>query len=196
MIRLSDATRRGFTLLEIMITIAVLGFAIMPMLLIREQSETRYYQARYANVARELGRELMSEIEFRGIDHDSGQFDGYPGFSWQLEIQEMDLVTGKGETDDQKREREEKEEKKNKGKNNSLYQPADATIGKDGEEEEDEDEVYPVRRVTLTILYPDLTAENDVPAKLVLETILPMLPDEDDEGLNSLPGNNSPFQNK
>ncbi|MBI4878239.1 MAG: type II secretion system protein [Planctomycetes bacterium] len=166
-------SERAFTLLEIMLTIALVAVAIVPMLRIREQCTRQSYQARNANLARMLARELMSEIEFHGLDQISGQIDGYPGFSYEAEIQEVDLITGKDEQED-----EEKDDPFNSSRD-STYQPADAVWAADREEEKENQE-YPARRVRLTLFYPNVARDaSEEPLKLVIETLFAPLPEED-----------------
>lgn len=160
------SSERGFTLLEIMVTLALVGTAVIPMLLIRERAARQHHQARHANVARMLARQLLSEVEFRGVDQNSGDFDGYPGFHYELEVEEVDLVTGD----------EEDEEEDEPGSPN-YNGPGDAIFP-----EEEDDGEYPVRRVSLTIFYPNLkNTEADEPLKLEIQTIFDRLPDEDDD---------------
>ncbi len=163
------APERGFTLLEIMMTITLVGVTIIPMLLIRERSTRQAYQAHHYNTVRMLARELLSELEFRELDTMAGEIDGYPGFSYTIEVQEVDLVTGEEEEDE--------DDPYGKGYGNSGgYTPADAIDPDDEDEEMD----YPVRLVTLTLKYPNLKDDAEESAELKIETIFPPLPKEED----------------
>lgn len=165
---------RGFTLLEIMLTIAVVGVAVVPVLLIREQSTRQSYQARNANIARTLARELMSEIEFHGLDPQAGPIDGYPGFAYEYEMEQIDLISG--ETEDEEDKYDPYNRKSTDGK---IFSPSDGLAPNEDTLEED---AYLVRRVTLTITYPNLrTTGEDEPNRLVIETIFPALPEDEEK---------------
>lgn len=168
----------GFTLLEIMMTVTLVAIAIIPLLLIRERSVIKSYQAHNANLARMHAREILSEVEFRGIDQGSGQIDGFPGFSYNVEIQEVDLVTGEDDED-------EDSAFSDNNSSSSKYEPQDQTWADD---EEDEEKIYPVRRVTLTLWYPNLDPEaGEESLELMIEAIFPPLPEDDSEfmGVNN-----------
>src|SRR5690606_27253112 len=138
---------------------------------IRERAVEQAYQAHHLNTVRMLARELLSELEFHELDQMAGEFDGFPGFSYQIEVQEVDLVTGEEEED------EDDPFGKNSG-NAGGYKPADAIDPNDEDEEDEMD--YPARLVTLTIKYPNLSADSEEPAEFQIETIFPPLPKEED----------------
>jgi prepilin-type N-terminal cleavage/methylation domain-containing protein len=163
---------KAFTLLEIMLTMAIVGVAVVPALLIREQSKRQSYQARNANIARTLARELMSEIEFHGLDPRASRIEGYPGFEYEYEIEQVDLVSGEEEDE------QDQNDPYNQQRTDSrvFTGPGDAIFP---EEQEQDDDSYLVRRVKLTIRYPNLKKDGaDQPNQLVIETILPALPEE------------------
>ncbi len=174
--------RAGFTLLEVMVTIAVVGGSLVAILALREKAQVQMYEARNANIARSLARQFLSEIEFRDPGtQKSGGFDGYDGFTYTLDIREVDLVTGDDPEDKNgdgftKDDKTNSSSKKKKSSSSSAFKPGDAV-----DPEEDELE-YPVRRVKLTIDYPNLSDSGDQAGKahqLVIETILPALPKDD-----------------
>jgi general secretion pathway protein I len=84
---------RGFTLLEVMVALAVLAFAIVGLLglharnikfIARDQSLTR---------ATLLARELVSQIQFevltnglQSLGDSQGTFEGYPGYRWERQV--------------------------------------------------------------------------------------------------------------
>jgi len=85
--------RAGFTLLEVMVALAIIAFAIVGLLglharnikiVARDQSLTR---------ATLLARELISQIQFEvttnglgDLGNDQGTFDGYPGYRWERRV--------------------------------------------------------------------------------------------------------------
>lgn len=179
------SSSRGFTLLEVMATLAIIGGVMVIVLESRESALSNFYVARNANIARSLARELMSELSFKEPDDLRGGFDGYEGFEFEIEITREDLVSG--ETDEESDNdpystgRDWKERDKGTGSSGSSnsggFTPADSLIPDDEEQPE-----YPVRRIKVTVFYPNLRGGDDAdPLKLVLETIMPPLPDEEDE---------------
>lgn len=166
-------SEHAFTLLEIMLTIAVVGVALVPILLVREQSRRQSYQARNANIARTLARELISEIEFHGLDPQASQIEGYPGFEYEYEIEQIDLVSGEEEGEDDRNDQYNQD-----SSSSAVFSgPGDAIFP----EEQEQQDAYLVRRVKLTIRYPNLkTNAGDEPNQLVIETILPALPEEEE----------------
>ena len=83
----------GFTLLEVMVALAIIAFAVVGLLglharniriVARDQSLTR---------ATLLARELISQIQFQvttsglqDLGDDQGTFDGYPGYRWERRV--------------------------------------------------------------------------------------------------------------
>jgi general secretion pathway protein I len=83
----------GFTLLEVMVALAIIAFAMVGLLglharnikiVARDQSLTR---------ATLLARELISQIQFqvtanglRDLGDDQGTFEGYPGYRWERRV--------------------------------------------------------------------------------------------------------------
>jgi general secretion pathway protein I len=88
-----SAPRAGFTLLEVMVALAIIAFAVVGLLglharnikiVARDQSLTR---------ATLLARELISQIQFevttnglQDLGDDQGTFDGYPGYRWERHV--------------------------------------------------------------------------------------------------------------
>ncbi len=85
--------QRGFTLLEVLVALAIIAFAVVGLLglharniriIARDQNMTR---------ATLLGRELISQIQFQvstnglqDLGDSSGTFDGYPGYRWERHV--------------------------------------------------------------------------------------------------------------
>lgn len=163
---------RGFTLLEIMVTIAVVAFALVPMLLIRERTTVESMTARNFNIARTLARELLTELEFHELDSNSGSFENHPLFEYDIEVEEVDLVTGEEDEDDRY------DDKQDNAEDGSVFTPGDAMFPED----EEDNRIYPVRRVKLTLTYPNLRPDSALERnELVIETILPPLPEDESE---------------
>ena len=91
--RADARTPRGFTLLEVLVALAVIAFAFVGLLglhagnikaIARDQNLTR---------ATLLARELVSQIQYQvltdgleGLSDSHGTFDGYPGYRWEREV--------------------------------------------------------------------------------------------------------------
>jgi prepilin-type N-terminal cleavage/methylation domain-containing protein len=166
---------RGFTLVEILVTIAIIAIAMFPLLQAREMSTVKSFRARDANLARELARRLLSELEFHDLQDLNGEVEGYPGFLYDITVEEEDLVTGEKEDEDEKQLGSSKNKsKKEQDQNPSAFKPGDAV---DPDEAESQD--YPVRRVKLTLTYPNLLDEEK-PHQLVIVTLLQPLPDQEE----------------
>ncbi len=169
-----------------MLTLAVMAL-IVPMLAIREQSVNQYIAARNDNLARTIARDLLTELEFHDLDSRGGQIDGQPGFTYQLDIEEVDLVTGEGDPEAEKREKDKQAKRAGDDDSSSRFKPSDAQGGKNDELQE---LVDPVRKVKLTLKYPNLREDAKEPNQLVIETILPALPEAIEEHNKKM---NSPF---
>jgi len=90
--------RAGFTLLEVMIAMGIIGFAFVGLLglharnigmTIRDQNLTR---------ATLLSRHIISEIQYKAqvegiesVSSSGGNFEGYPGFRYETEVESTDL---------------------------------------------------------------------------------------------------------
>jgi general secretion pathway protein I len=87
------ARQAGFTLLEVMVALAIVAFAIVGLLglharniqiIARDQSLTR---------ATLLAREIISQIQFQvmtnglqDLGDSQGTFEGYPGYRWERRV--------------------------------------------------------------------------------------------------------------
>jgi prepilin-type N-terminal cleavage/methylation domain-containing protein len=173
----SDRRRSGFTLLEVMVTMAIVGGALVTLLISREKAVNDLIETRNNNWARQIAREMLTELEFHELDRYSGQLDQYPGFSFDIHVEDIDLVTGEGDADAEEREREKKEKRlsnEQQGDADSRFKPGDLLEDEEGQEEL----VYPVRKVKLRVEWPNMSgADGAEPNKLEIEAILPQLPE-------------------
>lgn len=161
--------------------------SIFLMLQIREQAINRSIEARNSDLARMLAREILTELEFHDIESRGGPFDEYPGFSYAVEVEEVDLVTGEGDPEAEKREQD-KQLKRQGGDPEARFDRSDLQSNDD----ELQELVYPVRKVKLTIRYPNLREDAKEPYQVDIETILPALPEAIEEHNKKM---ESPFQN-
>jgi prepilin-type N-terminal cleavage/methylation domain-containing protein len=82
-----SASSTGFTLLEVMVAVAITGGAIVMLLHMHSTSMALHERCRSMLIAQHLIRELIAELEVVGYPGDVEQeqdiSDKYPGFKWQ-----------------------------------------------------------------------------------------------------------------
>ena len=85
----------GFTLLEVMVAIALIAIALMAVLGSQSQSVSLAGEARFNTTAALLARSKMAEIESRApedLTADSGDFDeDFPGYTWKMAVSNVVL---------------------------------------------------------------------------------------------------------
>ena len=89
-------SRRGFTLLEVVVALAILGVALVSILEVNAQSVAKHVYAKKLTVATLLARSKMIDLEQKLYDQgltvddeeDSGDFgeDGWPSFKWRSKV--------------------------------------------------------------------------------------------------------------
>jgi len=86
-------TLSGFTLLEVMIALAVMSIVLVSVYRMHSQSLTMNTAARFYTLAPLLAQNKMAELEALssdGFPNDSGDFgEQYPGYSWQISITDV-----------------------------------------------------------------------------------------------------------
>ncbi|PIE60510.1 MAG: hypothetical protein CSA31_01670 [Desulfobulbus propionicus] len=84
----------GFTLLEVLIAVAVLSLATVTLLGAQSQSIPILSEARFLTTASMLAQEKLSELEFipfSEIDNDSGDFgEDFASFTWAVTVSPLD----------------------------------------------------------------------------------------------------------
>ena len=88
--------RKGFSLLEVMIAMAILATVLVVLLQNHGMSIRVSLRARQASIAANLARDLMTEIELEGfptVGSETGNFMDrypglYPGYTWEREVNE------------------------------------------------------------------------------------------------------------
>jgi len=85
----------GFTLLEVMIAVAVLAIALSAVLGLQSRSLTLAAESRFHTTAALLAQGKMAETAVAGLGNlasDSGDFsDVFAGYAWRLSVQNADL---------------------------------------------------------------------------------------------------------
>ena len=86
---------KGFTLLEVMIAVALVAIALTALLGSQSQSVSFANSAKFETMAALLAQSKMSEISMREADslsNDSGDFgDDYPGYAWEATVSDISI---------------------------------------------------------------------------------------------------------
>jgi prepilin-type N-terminal cleavage/methylation domain-containing protein len=91
----------GFTLLEVMVALAVLSIALTSIYRLQGQTMMMSASARFYSLAPQLAQTKLSEIErreFSEITGGSGDFgNDYPSYKWTVAVEDLptDLITNK-----------------------------------------------------------------------------------------------------
>ncbi len=87
----------GFTLLEVMVALAVIAFAFVGLLGLHGRNIKAIARDQQLTRATLLARELVSQIQFQvasgglqQLSDSHGTFEGYPGYRWERQV----LTTG------------------------------------------------------------------------------------------------------
>jgi general secretion pathway protein I len=85
----------GFTLLEVMVAIALIAIALTAVLGSQSQSVSLAGEARFSTTAALLAQSKMAQIELQDpedLTADSGDFDeDFPGYTWKLRVSNVML---------------------------------------------------------------------------------------------------------
>ncbi|MDX1775189.1 MAG: prepilin-type N-terminal cleavage/methylation domain-containing protein [Desulfobulbales bacterium] len=85
---------KGFTLLEVMIAVALLAVALTTLLGSQSQSVSFANSAKFETMAALLAQSKMSEIvlEAASFSSDGGDFgDDYPGYAWEATMSDVSI---------------------------------------------------------------------------------------------------------
>lgn len=85
-------SHNGFTLLEVMVAVAIMAIAFVTLIGSQSQSVSIAARTRFAVTSALLAQQKLTEIEasdFDDINADSGDFENYPGYRWQAEVSEL-----------------------------------------------------------------------------------------------------------
>lgn len=85
----------GFTLLEVMIAVALIAVALTALLGSQSQSVSFANSAKFETMAAMLAQSKMSEMTIQdsnSLASDSGNFgDDYPGYAWEATVSDISL---------------------------------------------------------------------------------------------------------
>jgi len=86
-------SQRGFTLLEVMVSVTIIGIALVSLIGSQSQSVSIAASSRFETTASLLARQKLTELALVGFDelHSSeGDFgDDFPGYSWTVEVRDL-----------------------------------------------------------------------------------------------------------
>lgn len=84
-------SKKGFTLLEVMVSVAIISIALVTLIGSQSQSVSLAGISRFDVDASLLAREKMAEltmVDVADLQADSGDFEGqYQGYQWQVEVE-------------------------------------------------------------------------------------------------------------
>lgn len=81
----------GFTLLEVMIAVAILAIALTSLLGSQSHSLSLAIEARFNSISSFLVQEKLAELDAGVLEfaNDEGDFgEDFPGYTWQLEVEQ------------------------------------------------------------------------------------------------------------
>ena len=85
--------RCGFTLLEVLVALAVLSIALIGIYRLHGQTMMMSGSSRFYNLAPKLAQSMLADTErkpFNDIADGSGDFgDAYPGYAWALSVEDL-----------------------------------------------------------------------------------------------------------
>ena len=85
---------RGFTLLEVMIALAILAIAMTSLFGSQSQALSLAIEAKFNGAASFLAQEKLAEYDAGIVEIISGEGDfgeGFPGFGWKTEVSDAEL---------------------------------------------------------------------------------------------------------
>lgn len=98
---------RGFTLLEVMVAMAIIAIALTAVLGSQSQSLSLASEAKFSTTAALLAQSKMAEIEAEkpeDLTSDSGDFgEDYPGYRWDKSVNDVTFDEPEGVSDYLKR---------------------------------------------------------------------------------------------
>lgn len=170
----------GFTLLEIMATVAVVALFVLPVLQVRQQSNARAYRASRMLTAMHYAEQLVVHSVFTTETYDRYQstVEEDNNYIYELTLEEYDLSTGL--TAD---EAEEQEAESDFESDDPLFSgPVPGDAGVPPEDEEERDSFHRVRRFRIRVSWPSWEGEDEDSFEHVdLEGYLPRAYDREEK---------------
>ena len=89
----SHTGNKGFTLLEVMISVAIIAIALTVLIGSQSQSVSLANESKFGTTAALLAQKKMAELELAGFQdaiNDQGDFgEEYPGYQWKFEVRDF-----------------------------------------------------------------------------------------------------------
>ena len=86
-------SNKGFTLLEIMVTVAILAIVLVSIFDLHSQTLSMNIDTKFYASAPFLAQQKLTELElaqFEDISNDAGDFgEDYPGFTWKINVEKI-----------------------------------------------------------------------------------------------------------
>jgi general secretion pathway protein I len=93
----------GFTLLEVMVALAIIATALVAVLGMQSQSLSLASETKFTTTAIFLAQHKMAELEAQGpeeLSDDSGHFgEDFPGYHWSLSVSDVTSVEPENASD-------------------------------------------------------------------------------------------------
>jgi general secretion pathway protein I len=90
---LTKKKEKGFTLLEVMVALAIIAIVLVSLLISQSQSVSLLDETKFNTTAALLAQKKISEIEAKKGDDlmsDSGDFgDDFPNYFWEIKIEDV-----------------------------------------------------------------------------------------------------------
>lgn len=161
----------GFTLLEIMLCVAIIGVVLLPMLQARGQAQALAFRAERMFDATNLAQEFLAVRirDLQSVREERGVIEEDPSFRYEFTLENFDLSTGYGED----------EEQTDPFGDYQGYVPGDAQ----SPDEKEERTPYKVRRYELTLSW-DGFDEDSEEESYKIEGYLPRIWDPETSSLS------------
>jgi type II secretion system protein I len=94
----ASADRRGFTLIEVMVALAVVAFAFVGLVGLHGRNIQLVDRANHFSRATLLAREMLTQLQFDavgGLSDGSGTFEAYPEYHWTRQVTDSSFDTVK-----------------------------------------------------------------------------------------------------
>lgn len=100
----TPSARAAFTLVEVMVALAILSVAILTMIVVRNNSVLEAQEAKQATLITRLAQAKMGQIEVEPLDErgETGSFEEHPEIRWQKDVALEVLETSQSTSSNQK----------------------------------------------------------------------------------------------